>query len=107
MARNNDDGTFQEQPNDNGVKELRIDMTLMKEQMAGMAKMIENMTILMQASVATTPPVSGTKRQKIPVEVVPSNSVPGGMLAGQGVATHILDTLACSNGPRIGIVERP
>ena len=107
MARNNDDGTFQEQPNDNGVEELRIDMTLMKEQMAGMAKMIENMTILMQASVATTPPVSGTERQKIPVEEVPSNSVPGGMLAGQGVTTHIMDTSACSNGPMVGIVERP
>ena len=70
MARNNDEGSSQEQPNDNRVEELQTqlrnqgaDMALMKERIASMAKMIESMTALVQASVATTtiPPAIRTE----------------------------------------------
>ena len=71
MARNNEGGASREQSSDARVEELQnqlrnqgADMALMKEQMASMAKMIENMTALMQASVTTTTmhPVTGVER---------------------------------------------
>ena len=68
MARNTESGASQEQPNDARIDELQnklrdqgADMALLKEQMASMTKMMENMTSLMQASMAATtaPPVIG------------------------------------------------
>ena len=57
-------------------------MALMKEQMASMAKMIENMTALMQASVTTTTmhPVTGVEGQGVPAADPPANPIPWGCL---------------------------
>ena len=102
MARNTESGASQEQPNDARIDELQnklrdqgADMALLKEQMASMTKMMENMTSLMQASMAATtaPPVIGGEGpggSGILAGGVPSSPMPWGMPpAREGAAPNL------------------